>query len=759
MSQATDANLQELARTLSTAYHNVLQYSTLNEEQIIENLSQLSKYSNDLPVSWFTLQFLDTAIALKDRYFSQHLHLKGLGSIIILFSSWLRRYPTMSDRHFQMVMDTLLSLLLMTDNQYLPVQKDAWIGWVSLVGKTEDPKLLQGMSQVIERYAHINDHERNTTMAEALDAGVAHALARTNCLNDFEIESCQRLLNAYFQFASAHHGYYAVMTAIEHVVDIRSKEKPESRAEADLTTLIGMIKQTITKSQEKLACLAVSAGAVRMLQFNQGVKSKKVNDMLEEMEQAFISQLDQVIETKDSVKYQDDISFFAARCITQMSSKKLKKLDVLSLLKHLNNTLITSSHTFNNGNLIQKLSNTPTMTKEVQTLISQPLFKDIGRISRALAKLIEVASTKQHLEYVSFILNRLEGISYNIFFDWDRYIISTAEVSMTPEESKNYKDLENAVWTYFKSFAFANTVVLKAVAVDGQGLIQIPNAAQHTISIYSNLNFITQHLGEGAGRQAYQETLTNAVGYLLLEDHRCQLNRLLSLAFKEYAPSQFVYNDVHSIELLSMVKQSRLLFFTDLVEQVMKNVDDTVLENDILPVIYPVLKWKRIENRELYESAHTVVISAFLVEKPISRELAAVYAKILIDNFPEPMNLDQFRFGFTTLIQALCGMDDALAWLTTNQLIQKIDSIDSDIVLKNQYTTALIDLLKPLSLGPFFPSILDQLRRLILGQETKVMQKATMKLVFESVSGSGISDMRKTEAVGWFLELKRELKL
>jgi hypothetical protein len=125
------------------------------------------------------------------------------------------------------------------------------------------------------------------------------------------------------------------------------------------------------------------------------------------------------------------------------------------------------------------------------------------------------------------------------------------------------------------------------------------------------------------------------------------------------------------------------------------------------------------------------------------------------------MNLDQFRFGFNTLIQALCGMDDALAWLTVNQLIQKINSLtdEKDIVLRNEYITALIDLLKPLSLGPFFPSILDEIKRLILAQETPTMQKATMKILFETVSGSGISDMRRTEAVGWFLELKRELKL
>lgn len=63
----------------------------------------------------------------------------------------------------------------------------------------------------------------------------------------------------------------------------------------------------------------------------------------------------------------------------------------------------------------------------------------------------------------------------------------------------------------------------------------------------------------------------------------------------------------------------------------MSSLDDDVLEKDILPIIYPILKWRRIENKDLYESAHTAVISAFLAEKPVSRELAGVYSKILIE--------------------------------------------------------------------------------------------------------------------------------
>lgn len=105
-------------------------------------------------------------------------------------------------------------------------------------------------------------------------------------------------------------------------------------------------------------------------------------------------------------------------------------------------------------------------------------------------------------------------------------------------------------------------------------------------------------------------------------------------------------------------------------------------------------------------------------------------------------------------------MDDALSWLATQYLLDKIHSLTSDekdLVLLSQYTTALIDLLKPLSLGPFFDRLLQEVETLVLHPSiTHDMRTSMLKILFETVSGSGISDMRRVEAVGWFLDLKRK---
>jgi hypothetical protein len=80
---------------------------------------------------------------------------------------------------------------------------------------------------------------------------------------------------------------------------------------------------------------------------------------------------------------------------------------------------------------------------------------------------------------------------------------------------------------------------------------------------------------------------------------------------------------------LSEVQQKRVLFFVDLLEQVIESFNDNVLETDILPVIYQLLSDR--DNQALFESAHAVVLCIFEAKKPISRELACIYAKTLLD--------------------------------------------------------------------------------------------------------------------------------
>ncbi|KAI8393813.1 uncharacterized protein BYT42DRAFT_552311 [Radiomyces spectabilis] len=786
MSAEKEPDLKSLAKALSESYSSLLKYSSLPDNAITNHLSQLAKYSSHLPLSWFTSSLIQVLVVLNDRFRKQQQY-PALASIYTLWAVWTRRLsgsPTdiqNADPQLSNVLGLMRELLLSDlPPTALAIRKDAWIGLVALVGRCPpgfpEAKLIEAMTDIIDRYAEQPDICE--AMGETFDAGVAHCLAQTTMLNELEMDHCQRLLEAEVKMVSGREaGIRSLMTVMEHTVDVRSQQKPQTRAEADLQTLV-RLADTILQSDPlaslpiRMTRMAILAGILRMLQFTQGPKTKKVKALRNEAETLYVRHLDALVtdilkpeQVHQFDKYQDIILIFVGQCIPNIPSKALRELHLPSLLHVCVSALLTNHRTWNNGQFLYNLKNTKETVQHLNDLVDNALFKDIGRVSRAIGNIVRAmleSNSEDNAPHVQEVLDRLVAFSYNVLISWDRFILEHPESLMNEAEKQTLKNLDTAILSILKAMLFAFTAIVKTVAVDvsnGEGLLAVQYSAQDILSIYANLQFVTDKLGSGTGFQAYQDTLTNAVAYLTHEDHLCQLNRFISLAFREYAPQQFINDPTHPTDILSPGHTARLTFFTNLIEQVMKDIDDTILENDILPVIYPVLKWRKIKNKELYESAHAAMLSIFAAEKPVSREVAGVYANILIESFPEPMTHHQLRFAYTTMIQSLCAMDDALAWLTVARVLEKLRTLESeqDTVLQSQYTVVLIDLLKPMSLGPFLGKLLQEIEYQVLKQETPNAREATLKIIFEVVSGTGISDMRRVEAVGWFLDLKRRV--
>ncbi|KAI9262357.1 hypothetical protein BDA99DRAFT_510987 [Phascolomyces articulosus] len=778
MSEKQD--LKALAKTLSDSYSAILQYSTLKDDEIRNHVEQLSKYSDHLPLSWFTPQLIEALLSLKDRN----------DYVFNLWTVWVRRLSgapealASAEPQLSRVLEAMQQALVELETPLL-IRKEAWIGLIALCGTAPpqftDTQIIQAMTRVLEQYV---DHpELVQSMGETLDAGIAHCLANTTLLNVFEVDHCERLISAYVKLIPRRPtdvSAPAAMAAMQHVVDVRVQQKPQTKANADMETLIALVETMDEKEslELQLARFTILAGVVRMLQFTKD-KSKKIKSLQEQLDKTFVERFSllvtDVYKHPNSVTVNQDIlAYIAGQCLPNLPSDTVKEMDHKNVLRILISCLLTSDQIWQNGQIVGNLTVSQHSVDHLKKITEGAIHKDIGRISRAIATVIVTGLGQEEEKeedsmavMVQSSLDRLVGFSYNILVDWDRFMTNNPKAFMDSESKKIMSEIDTAVWLVFKTMLFSFTAILKSVAVDIpdlKGLVNVQYAAQDIVSIFANFQFITDHLGSGSGFKAYQDTITNAVAFLMHDDNACQLNKLISTAYREYAPSQFTMDQTHPISLLSPVQLSRLTYFTNLIEQVMSQLEDKVLEKDILPVIYPVLKWKKpAEKKDLYESAHSAVLAVFSSQKEISRELTGVYAPLLVESFPEPMTLQQLRFAYTTMIQSLCMMDDALSWLAANYLIEKINTLsiqEKDSVLHSQYTTALIDLLKPLSLGPFFGQLLKVVESLVLqGSMTTGARNATMKIIFETVSGSGISDMRRVEAVGWFLELKRKVKI
>ena len=150
----------------------------------------------------------------------------------------------------------------------LNIRKEAWIGLISLTGSApeqfSDTQIIQAMTRVLEQYtAH---PELAQSMGETMDAGIAHFLAQTTLLNVFEADHCERLLTAYVKLIPLrpYGGAVAAMAAMQHVVDIRVKQKPQTKADADMETLVALVEAENEKDplDIQLARLSILAGVV-----------------------------------------------------------------------------------------------------------------------------------------------------------------------------------------------------------------------------------------------------------------------------------------------------------------------------------------------------------------------------------------------------------------------------------------------------------------------------------------------------------------
>lgn len=117
---------------------------------------------------------------------------------------------------------------------------------------------------------------------------------------------------------------------------------------------------------------------------------------------------------------QDTLAYIASRCLLQVPEKELAHLPSADLLHVLVSSLLTSALAIQHQEPLSRLINSKESVEEIKAFVDQPLFKQVGRISRTIAKIIQVADIRQ----AEHIMDRLVGFSYNVFIDWDQFIIA-----------------------------------------------------------------------------------------------------------------------------------------------------------------------------------------------------------------------------------------------------------------------------------------------------------------------------------------------
>ncbi|KAI8578442.1 hypothetical protein K450DRAFT_246816 [Umbelopsis ramanniana AG] len=766
-----DQDLKQLAAALHQSYSKYLNTRDL------ESLKHLNQYNSHLPLSWFTPQLLN---ALQAHFSTDDAQAQP--PIFGLWSTWIRRLVLsggdLSEAQAQLTFvvkqfENVLSTENAVDCSHDESVKFAVIALSCMTGidtgVTNDMELARIMSLALP-IAVCSPQDKD--LQDTIDASLSYFVGNTT-----SPEAITFVLSAYTNHLG--HQLRRIFLLVENASDLRWQDKNNGPS---LTMLWDALQKVESEKASKAASVSAIAGLVRMLQFAKGNRSKSVQHIEREGESVIVNYLNDVTaqwrkstDAEEISTMQDVTLFMASQCIPAMPQKGLNALDNETMLQCLIDGLITSKNTWANGSFFRNIPwESQSALEALEHLTANEKFKDIGRLCRAIGRIIDTSlqvqvktKSAKPAEYITQAVERLTAFSYNLYVDWDQctrqpdYPTPPASAASTdkPEPAADRPvnaRIHEQVWNVFKTVLFGFTTILLAVAVDavgGTGFVHVPSVAQDIVVSFANLNFITDHLGVANDFQAYQNTLAAAVTFLKTDDQVQNLNNLMRDSFREYYISKYSTN---STLALTSVQQTRVLFFVDLLEQVVDLINDSTLENDILPVIYQLLGDDH--SKALFESAHAVVLSIFEAKKPVSRELACVYAKILIESYPNKLSHQQLRLAYTNMVQALCEIDDSVAWLTVNHLRQHIDKLDEkDVIQRSQFLVTLIDQMKPISLGPFFSMMMNDIGNLIRN-ESPASAVALLKIVFETVSGNSISDMRRVDAVCWYLQLKRDIE-
>ncbi|KAF9111027.1 hypothetical protein BGX27_005488 [Mortierella sp. AM989] len=604
---------------------------------------------------------------------------------------------------------------------------DKWSGLM-------EPKIIQGMVSGLEHGRVI----AQDVDLDGIQAGLATVL-RSNAL-DQSPESIKKLVKAFLEAFYGSSNVLVVSTAVSNVdellqvqrlfqfvvtykaglvpvkdnEDTKKKRKKRKAKKAINLKEFAWFEALISGVQDisekgALPSLLAVAGILRTIQHAEDDPPKVDAESLALVQDLFVTKLKgytELLKPEGSIsmlspKTQACIVFIASQTIPNLPSCKLETLECSVLANLLVDYILQPNEGVVPVNEIlrvasyeiaqerNRLSLNGTTHQLLNKTVKGPIFPEMGRVARAVATLIEKMQDWQEIEG---LLQRMHSFAINIHVDWSRCGLSKADSFLDRKEGEPGLDSETSktlgmLFQVFKTILFAYTMIFGSVSEKASSAaVSVGLIAQLDylmLDSYAYLYFVTYKLGPGSF-QVYEELITSILTRMVTSEEltaaqQLQIERqngnddninrhiLLNKTIKNMMPrAEFGFYDP--------VMESRTLFFMNLLERLMVAIEENLLEHHLLPLVYPYLL--KNDQRDLFESAHSVIMSVFLTNKKIAKQLAPFYTNLLLQHYPDQINIDQLRAAFTTMIKSLSETEDALAWLCVEKLLERIQHYD-----------------------------------------------------------------------------------
>ncbi|CAG8493717.1 21699_t:CDS:2 [Cetraspora pellucida] len=192
-------------------------------------------------------------------------------------------------------------------------------------------------------------------------------------------------------------------------------------------------------------------------------------------------------------------------------------------------------------------------------------------------------------------------------------------------------------------------------------------------------------------------------------------------------------------------QRNRITYYLLVTENLMKVLDDNIVEHHVLPFINPYLQ----DNSDilLFESAHSAILGLFSNMKRVANELALFYCNLLLESYPKLIHVSQLRVAYTTVIESLSCTDSELTSLCLNKLIKRIE--DTPISVSTPASNVKNDdeiqtIASYLNRGHLLLTLIDQ------AEQDGIGKQAIKKALFNALS-TGLDYTKKDTGVKWWL--------
>ncbi|KIJ57207.1 hypothetical protein M422DRAFT_773864 [Sphaerobolus stellatus SS14] len=471
--------------------------------------------------------------------------------------------------------------------------------------------------------------------------------------------------------------------------------------------------------------------------------------------------------------------FLFSLCILSpvISDEKFSVLDVKSLTAIVERGLESA---FSSGQFLSMLSRSTIegvnsnisippdspIQEFLHTFINNPLYQNVGSLAKLLARCICAVADQSSFEaWATFrsVSERLRAITSRVEIDWNASILSQT----TNEEDIELKSrsITTEIWKALKTLLFTDVMVSQAILTSIRYIRPSsypndpelrPSSLARTLlrSLY-DLSFVISQFGGVVSTGTGFKELKRAF-YMAIDIIDADLD---SEATDTFATSLISCVEESPLPVSHPSRQAQTAFTLATLEQLVSVLSDSVIENAVVPFCDPFLDDP--SHREVYESAHSVMLSIFAAHAQrddsesgrtagLAEKLVPFYTESLIKNSKENrLDISQLRLAYSSLVRSASSSGDpALTWLCIDSLLSHIKATETSSRMPLYLT--LVSLI-PCVPGVLLTRVLAEVEKAYASTDAEGKQELGDAIVQELMIKVG--EDQKAFVLGWWYRI------